>query len=267
MSKQKTSDLELKEISQKLKKALKYSHLSQRELAEKTNIPIGTLRSYLSGNRCPRYENAVKLAEKLGVHEGAFLSSEQKKRENKSESDTFLRKNGAYVSLLRSLNFRCDVIYNKNLGLKCRVARKTMHLDDHYKQITKMVYEYEAGKHPELTNDEINKLYDEYYSYPMQHELENSMTFDLETEEWENFRKEISNVVKGMVNNRIDAAVAEREREKERIVKEKLNYTLTSDLLKTLDAVNAVIDACGGSSRIDVKTLSTLRDMTEKYKR
>lgn len=252
MSKRKTSDLELTEISQKLKKALKNSHLSQNELAEKAAIPIGTLRSYLSGNRCPSYDNAVKIAESLGVGVGAFLSSEQKKHENKSKSDTFLQKNGVYVSLLRSLNFRCDVVYNDNLGIKCNISTKNISVDDDRYRYLRHKYE-SCLNNPECTDDEITAIYEEYYDYIHAHT--NSMIMDADSEEWQKLKKEISSAVKEIVNKHIDAAAAERKlKQKDRNI---------SDLLKTLTAVNALIS----SRSVDGETLEALHELTDKYKR
>lgn len=262
MSKRKTSDLELTEISQKLKKALKNSHLSQNELAEKTNIPIGTLRSYLSGNRCPSYDNAVKIAESLGVGVGAFLSSEQKKHENKSKSDTFLRKNGVYVSLLRSLNFRCDVVYNDNLGIKCNISTKNISVDDdRYRYLRNRVWKYESCMDDsKYTDDEITAIYEEYYEYIHAHT--NSMIMDADSEEWQKLKKEISSAVKEIVNKHIDAAVAEREKRQ----KEKIHQDTVSDLLKTLDAVKTVLPVLSESGSVDGETLKTLQTISEKYK-
>lgn len=254
MSKHRTNDLELTEISQRLKKALKNSHLSQNELAEKTGIPIGTLRSYLSGNRCPSYDNAVKIAESLGVGVGAFLSSEQKKHENKSKSDTFLRKNGVYVSLLRSLNYRCDVVYDDALGIKCNISTKHLAAadDERYKEIMRRVRKFEAGLLPELSEDEINKLYDDYYEFPIIYDR--GMILDLDTDKWENLRKEIAAAVKEIVNKHIDAAVNERKlKQKDRTI---------SDLLKTLTAVNALVS----SGSVNGETLEALHQLTDKYK-
>jgi transcriptional regulator with XRE-family HTH domain len=249
-----TNDLELREISEKIKKALKNSHISHNELAEKTKIPIGTLRSYLSGNRCPSYNNAVKIAECLGVGVGAFLSSEQKKHENKSKSDTFLRKNGVYVSLLRSLNYRCDVVHDDGLGIKCNISTKHLAAadDERYGEIVRRVRKYEAGLLPELTEDEIKKLYDDYYDFPMIHN--NGVILDLDTDEWENLRKEIAAAVKEIVNKHIDAAVNER--------KLKQKDGTISDLLKTLTAVNALIS----SGSVDGEALEALHQLTDKYK-
>ena len=264
MSKPKTSDLEKTEIKEKLQKALKNSHLSQMELAKRTKIPIGTIRAYLSGSRCPRYENAVIIAEKLGVGVGAFLTSEQKKHENKSESDTFLRKNSAYVALLRSLNYRCDVVYDDTLGIKCSVSAKSLPVsaNRNYREIVSQVKEYESGRLPDLTNNEITKLYDDYYSFPIIHQ--NGMILDLNTEQWENFRREISSAVKEIVNKHIDAAVKEREMQK----KEQTTQRITADLLKTINAVNAVLPALSGetSGAIDPKALETLKQVSERYK-
>jgi transcriptional regulator with XRE-family HTH domain len=166
MGRQKISDLEIREISKKLNKALKNSHLSISDLANKTKIPIATLRSYLSGSRCPSYENAVKISECFGVGVGAFLSSEQKKRENKSASAIFLQKNNAYVSLIRSLGFSFDTFLDANLEINCSISSKTLR----------------------------------------------PYTDDLDSEAWERLKKEISSAVKVVIQNHIDAAVAEREK-------------------------------------------------------
>ena len=254
MGRQKISDLETKEITEKLKKTLENSCLSISDLANKTKIPIATLRSYFSGSRCPSYENAVKIAEALGVGVGAFLSSEQKKHENKSKSDTFLQKNGVYVSLLRSLNFRCDVVYDDGLGIKCNISTKHLAAadDERYKEIARRVRKFEAGLLPELSEDEINKLYDDYYDFPIMYN--NGMILDLDTDEWENLRKEIAAAVKEIVNKHIDAAVNERNiKQKDRTI---------SDLLKTLTAVNALVS----SGSVDGETLEALHELTDKYK-
>lgn len=125
MGRQKISDLEIREISEKLKKALENSHLSISDLADETKIPIATLRSYFSGSRCPSYENAVKISECLDVGVGAFLSSEQKKRANKTKVDEFLMKNSVYIALIRSLGYDVDTFLNDELNINCRISTKT----------------------------------------------------------------------------------------------------------------------------------------------
>jgi transcriptional regulator with XRE-family HTH domain len=125
MGRQKLTDLEIKKITEKLKKALENSHLSISDLANETKIPIATLRSYMSGSRCPSYENAVKISECFGVGVGAFLSSEQKKQLNKSKGEIFMMKNSSYVALIRSLGYDVDTFLDGELNINCRISTKT----------------------------------------------------------------------------------------------------------------------------------------------
>lgn len=261
MPRTKTSDLEKSEITKNIKKALKNSHITRNKLIELTGISENTIDSYFKGRRCPSLENAKIIAEKTGSNYMEFLSTEQRKREKTEKRGTFIEKNKVYVSLLRSAGFRFEVISDDELEMKCNISSRTMRpYNDAHAEILQTMREYRSGLRPELSDDDYMNLHEQEIYFA---ELATAQMF-LDSESWAGLKKEILGSVKGIVQKHIDAAVKEREMQK----KEQTTQMITSDLLKTINAVNAVLPALSGetSGAIDPKALETLKQVSERYK-
>lgn len=252
------SDLEKKEISEKIRNALKNSRLSQNKLHELTDIPIDTIKAYIKARRCPSLENAKKIAEITGTNYMIFLSSEQRKRLRTENRGTFIEKNKVYVSLIRSAGFRFDAVSDDNLEIKCNVSSKTLQpYNDDHAEIMQKLAEYRRGLHPEYTEDYLQDLLDSEACYT----YKATPRIDLDTESWEMLKKEISSAVKDIIKKHIDAAVAEREK----IQKEKIHQDTVSDLIKTINAVKTVLPVLSASGSVDGETLKTLQTLSKKY--
>ena len=261
MSRTIKSDLEKTEIKENLQKVLKNSHISKAKLVELTGIPKDTIDSYFKGRRCPSLENAKKIAEITGTNYMIFLSSEQRKRLRTENRGTFIEKNKVYVSLLRSAGFRFEAISDDELEVKCNISSRTMRpYNDAHAKILQTMREYRSGLRPELSDDDYMNLHEQEIYFA---ELATAQMF-LDSESWDGLKKEILGSVKGIVQKHIDAAVKEREMQK----KEQTTQRITADLLKTINAVNAVLPALSGetSGAIDPKALETLKQVSERYK-
>lgn len=57
---------------ERLKAMREANHLTQEELADRADIPYGTVRNYEQGISRPSWENVVALADALGVSCEAF---------------------------------------------------------------------------------------------------------------------------------------------------------------------------------------------------
>lgn len=261
MPRTKTSDLEKTEIAKNIRKSLKNSHISKAKLIELTGIPKDTIDSYLKGRRCPSLEKAKLIAEKTGSNYMEFLSTEQRKREKTEKRGTFIEKNKVYVSLIRSAGFRFDVVSDNELELKCNISSRTMHpYNDAHAKILQTLREYRSGLRPELSDDDYMNLHEQEIWFA---ELATAKMF-LDSESWDGLKKEILGSVKGIVQKHIDAAVEKQKRDE----KEHTTQMITADLLKTINAVNAVLPALSGetSGAIDPKALETLKQVSERYK-
>jgi transcriptional regulator with XRE-family HTH domain len=59
-------------FASRLKELRNKADLSQTDLAERSGVPVGTIRYFEYGLREPTYETLVKLAEGLGLSLSAF---------------------------------------------------------------------------------------------------------------------------------------------------------------------------------------------------
>lgn len=75
----------MSDFGEKLRAARAAAGLSQSQLAEKSGIPLGTLREYEQNRREPLLSKACKIAVALGMPCDAFCPKEEptKKRGNK----------------------------------------------------------------------------------------------------------------------------------------------------------------------------------------
>lgn len=78
-------------FGENLHQELEYQGIQIKELAEKTGISKNTLDKYLSGNKSqPSVENAVKIAQAIGVSVEYLVLSSAEKNQKLSADDVYL---------------------------------------------------------------------------------------------------------------------------------------------------------------------------------
>lgn len=106
----------LMNISEKIKWLRKNKKISQRELAQKTGLSIGSIQGYEQGRYNPKLETVLKIADALEISPNVFyddLSQEEREsiletKARKADRDNF----DSVVNILRNLN-DSHSLYNK----------------------------------------------------------------------------------------------------------------------------------------------------------
>ena len=66
-------------FAKRLRQARKHLELSQEELAREAKLPLGTISHFESGSRKPSFDNLRRLADALGITQGAYSDMEKGK--------------------------------------------------------------------------------------------------------------------------------------------------------------------------------------------
>lgn len=203
MSRKRKSKSVYAEISQNIESAIELSGLSQKEFGEKAGIPYSTLRSYVSGERCPRYEIAQKIADLTGVDVIEFLSSEEKKKVNGDKTVAFYRDYTEIVAYLRSIGFDFIVGTNKNAEVVCRLADY-----DREKQNNEIV-----DKIINMSSEEFKKNFMVLENSEIVNELNDAPlpASEMNIDEWLSMKDEIEKAVKDIVIKHLNSIEMKRK--------------------------------------------------------
>lgn len=104
-----------------LKEYRKKSGFSQKELAKKTGLSIGTIQGYEQGKYLPKIENLKKIADALSIALSVFLDKEYADaiESGKSDTEKVIRKNFYEATEFndeeRAAKFK-DLLYNQELA-------------------------------------------------------------------------------------------------------------------------------------------------------